>query len=309
MVNTRSAGDDEVPGADSVDPNIANEALIAMLAEIKDRLTAIETNNVAPSGGVSTRSGLCANVEAPVGTTASRSVLSTPPLAYAVAPTLLERRELPRFEGLPKHHPVVFLRELERFFEMVGVKEAFQLDYALDALQGKISTWGDAFRYSFGDYPTFKAMFLEEFWGEERQRDIRVALYGETYRSNCDLEMADYFLRLVAKARHLTPPMRDDEIISLSIRHFPMAVERTLLAAGHDSVDMVLKLLRRLDEAERRRGPRSRPQQERGDVRGPTRGPYFGQNDVRFNRQAAGRHEAPKALVAQVEASPHQGGN
>lgn len=232
-------------------------AILAMLQSIQTRLSAIETVTMAPP---STRTLPPVDTDTlhaggPRDHSTPGGGSTTGPYYTPTLTAPRPVREVGKFTDDMAQHPVAFVRQLEQYFTLAGVHGDFQLACALDCLEGAPAVWGEAFRQDFKDFDDFRAAFLKEFWGEQRQRDVRMGLYGGTYSRSVALSMADYFLQLVTKARYLTPPMHDGEVIAVALHHYPLAIERTLLAANPSSVAEALALLRKLDYSEARKPP------------------------------------------------------
>ena len=116
--------------------------------------------------------------------------------------------------------------------------------------------------------------FLEEFWGESRQRELRRRLEFGSYKAS-DGSFAGYFKKLASEARHLSSYMDERSLVQAIGAHFPVHVAARL--AGVYSVSEAVSLLRELELLSSRRQftprateePRPAPGRFQRDARPP----------------------------------------
>lgn len=135
----------------------------------------------------------------------------------------------PTFRGEnDERHPIEFLTELDRFCYHQGLAEFEKLPVALSCLTGEAKVWARGFEYLFQDYAAFVHHFKENFWGQTAQRQVSEEIARGNYVPRNGSRMAEYFLGIVAKARYLTPPPTERELIQFLSRHFPRNVQHLL---------------------------------------------------------------------------------
>lgn len=151
-------------------------------------------------------------------------------------------------------HPVLFISELEEYFENFSFSEQNKLLVARQSLIGPAKLWESVFRQTIKSFEQFKNEFIEEYWNTRRQQKYKVEFYSGQYEKRKGVSnMADYFLQQVSFARLFRPVMNDEIIIDCILRHFPADIEWGLRSNIKSlSINGVKELLRQRDEIESR---------------------------------------------------------
>lgn len=152
-------------------------------------------------------------------------------------------KSLPTFDG-HNMHPVTFIRRLEHIMVTCRIELQQMLCWSAKIFAGEAGVWAEAIFDTYVDFDAFKADFLEHFWGSLKQLEVRSVLESSKHRSG-EGNYTNYFLKLVAQCRYLTPPYPEPLLISMLARHFPTAVAATLI--GVQSLPDAIARLRQAD--------------------------------------------------------------
>jgi hypothetical protein len=152
----------------------------------------------------------------------------------------------PSFDGKDKVHVLDFVEDLDNYLAACGVPEKTKVTVAMQCLQGAAKELAKSFPRNYS-YTEFTECLVEEYWGEERQRDFERQLHSTKFQWSTDCSMKEHFLQFLNRARRLQPAKTDKEIIQAIIRHYPDAEENMLLAADVQDVAKMKRLLERLD--------------------------------------------------------------
>ncbi|XP_062707427.1 uncharacterized protein LOC134287994 [Aedes albopictus] len=135
----------------------------------------------------------------------------------------------PTFNGdIEVQHPIVFLQEVEQYVLSSGVDPRYKIQFVMSCLEGDARVWARGFSYLFINYDHFHNHFLQQFWGQRTQRLVRDELMHGNYRQRDPSKMAEYFLGLVAKARHLSTAPPEVELVFHISQHFSQDVATKL---------------------------------------------------------------------------------
>ena len=161
---------------------------------------------------------------------------------------------LPSFSNGPNENPVLFLSQLENFFELKAIPERQKMLVVKSSLKGSVLGWYSLILHRDIQYSDFRQSFLNFFWDSARQGQVRSKLNFGRYDVRGRAEMSDYFIELAQQASLLNPPLGPKEFIDIAIQHFPQDVRNGLIIAKPSNFsDMVtlLKLLQGRKNAER----------------------------------------------------------
>lgn len=135
----------------------------------------------------------------------------------------------PTFNGdIEVQHPIEFLQEVEQYVLSSGVDPRYKIQFVMSCLEGDARVWARGFSYLFINYDHFHNHFLQQFWGQRTQRLVRDELMHGNYRQRDPSKMAEYFLGLVAKARHLSTAPPEVELVFHISQHFSQDVATKL---------------------------------------------------------------------------------
>ena len=89
------------------------------------------------------------------------------PALFSPAPTV------PKFRNKTLKHPIKFLEELDKYFKKMKTPLHEQLDVVLEALEEEAQYWAGIFQVSWTNFMDFRNDFLQSFWSESEQIQLR----------------------------------------------------------------------------------------------------------------------------------------
>lgn len=153
--------------------------------------------------------------------------------------------EKPMFRSPESHHPVTFIKRLERFVRAVGASPVEQVDIAKECFLGPASDWKDMREGGWTHFEIFKRDFLEHYWSEERQYSERVRLGNMRHLPDKPLSMAEFFLRQVTSYQLFTPPIPETLILSDVMRQMPLNIQSLWATVSDRTISGALNFLER----------------------------------------------------------------
>jgi hypothetical protein len=232
-----------------------------------------------------------------------------------VASSVLGNSEfsLPLFDESSETNPMFHLKQLEEFFQLKGISQAYQLVVARKSIVGKLSRqWLEAVSDKLKNYEDFKQAFLNTWWSPSQQSLVKCSIYQGKYDRRSNLTLSDHFLKYATMASYLEPRPSDTEIIEAIRYHFPIHVQRTMLGTQLRSIGEALDLLKRVELME---GPNpfhdtasntpARPVCDRNKAQGQVRRVQrfnVPSGNQRYNH-TRGRHESRRDEISDNEES------
>lgn len=139
-------------------------------------------------------------------------------------------KKLPVFDDTGTLHPMEFLEVLE--YSMISENIPFEIFKFIirNQFKGTASLWSQAFLHNFTDFESFKLAFMDQFWSETKQLQIKLDLQSQYYKEGQG-SLVNYFMKNVAMARYLSPPYSELLLIRTIARHFPPHISATLMGA------------------------------------------------------------------------------
>lgn len=128
-----------------------------------------------------------------------------------------------------------FLERFEKYSHVqnAGATDSWMISMVYDCLSGSPKIWYRMYSYKFVSWDLFKMLFLKQFWGNRRQREFKNLLHSGTYEQKGKTsKMSTYFARMLSKARYMTLPPTECEILSLLTEHFPKPIREDLRHAN-----------------------------------------------------------------------------
>nr|CAI5868790.1 unnamed protein product [Callosobruchus analis] len=141
---------------------------------------------------------------------------------------------------------MAFVRRVEKIFQEASVPEQRKIGLALTCLRGSAADWASIKEASFTSYSIFREMFINRFWGVDRQRDLFLHLSYGKFESG---SRAEYFLNLVNQASFLSEPIPEQKLIKMLAKHFPPDIQRGMMILGLNDFDSVDDYLHNIDES------------------------------------------------------------
>ncbi|XP_046393641.1 trichohyalin-like [Ischnura elegans] len=166
-----------------------------------------------------------------------------------LAPTAVGavQMKIPSFDGRHNARPMRYLQELREYWEMYRLTEDDALRVVRQGMIGKAGEWFAATQHLYGDFATFRTMFQEQYWGEERQIEVRRALETGKYPDDDRQTRVEYATSKISVAKELRPPIDDKSLVYLLRQHFGVEVSVGMVSHNVSSLQQFLALLARYD--------------------------------------------------------------
>ena len=153
----------------------------------------------------------------------------------------------PVFNG--KGSPIKFLEELSDFWAAIRPSRGQTAFVISSCLQGTPKDWWDLVKEENDDLSQFIGKFKRRYWGEETQHAIKATLEFGNYQPSTDPSMVAYAIKIFREVKGLVPSPTTKEIISKLARHFNEEIRSTILARPINTLEDLLELLERFDNA------------------------------------------------------------
>jgi hypothetical protein len=151
----------------------------------------------------------------------------------------------PIFSGADEENPALFIRELDVYVSQFPENQ--QILQAIKCFSGSAINWANGIGAYETDFHNFKEVFIRDFLGPMKQREIRAELESGYYRrSGNTSNMADYFLKMRAKSLRLNYPLTDREFIIKTSLHIPTSIGREIRCynnSGEESIHLAYQNL------------------------------------------------------------------
>jgi hypothetical protein len=140
-----------------------------------------------------------------------------------------------------------YLKELKEYKEMYNLSGEETLRVIRQGMIGKAGEWFAATQHLYEDVDAFQTIFQEQYWGDERQMEIRRALDTGEYHETGSQTRVDYATAKISSAKELTPPIDDKSIVYLLRQHFGVEIGVGIISHNVSSIPQFLALLARYD--------------------------------------------------------------
>lgn len=156
--------------------------------------------------------------------------------------------EKPKYPSKYKH-PVTFIEDLTAYLKKYpGTTDI--VDMVLESLDGEVREWGRLYRSRWTQFEDFKRDFLENFWGEAEQGELRRKIVQNTWDGT--QSMLSHFISLCGQAKMLTYPIQEQQLVSDIIGHFPRNIQYAWNASNYTTILQATEFLRKLDNVNKR---------------------------------------------------------
>lgn len=175
----------------------------------------------------------------------------------------------PKFYGRASN-PKEFLAKLKRFYERSITNKDMHddtqhlhdiIDQCFDHHAAK---WFELCKININTWNDFEKAFLNKYWSRDIQRGIKHRIETERYRPGGKLTRAEYFIERVLTLRSITPPLTDEEIVTVLAEHFSELIQDARRVQNvHDVTGFELLLQREdLKDAQQRARTSDQPRNE-----------------------------------------------
>lgn len=142
--------------------------------------------------------------------------------------TSISRSNIPQprpiFADSETSNPVRFLERFELYFKRTYLPEEDKISEVISCLSRQAWDWAEYHKGTWNHFNHFRAAFLDKFWSEDRQHEIRVQLLSRAYDPSRESTMAEYFMRQVNHLRTLTIPLAESLLLADLMLLFPEPV-------------------------------------------------------------------------------------
>lgn len=167
--------------------------------------------------------------------------------------------KLPVFDNSGNLHPVDFIEQLEDFYDLQNVSfDRFKKYVLINHFQGTALLWFQACMLTFDNFKNFKDGFINHFWSENIQDEVKSKLKESTFLEHQG-SVVEHFMRLIATARHLQPEMSERALIKKVASNFPAHLYSVLVHSN--TLSEALDILRQHDYYNARKQKVSVPKQ------------------------------------------------
>lgn len=152
------------------------------------------------------------------------------------------------FTGQPQTiHPCKFLRQLDTYFENVPLSPTQQLMSAQHRLTGNALIWYESLIPTPKSYAEFRIIFNQYFWSSTAQRKARNDIF-RPFRYDKSYGLANHAMQWISKAKYLSPPVEQDDLISIIIQHYPTPLGMAIRGRGPQTTNELLSVLAEFEE-------------------------------------------------------------
>lgn len=145
-------------------------------------------------------------------------------------------------------HPEKFLAQLGAYFEQIQLTSVQQLICAQRRLSGDALTWYESLVPPPEHYVEFCLFFRQRFWSPATQRKARNEVFRPFSYTRSD-GLATHAMKWIASAKYITPPIDQEDLVSVVIQHYPTPLSMALRGRGPRNTNELLAILTEFEEA------------------------------------------------------------
>lgn len=151
---------------------------------------------------------------------------------------------VPEFNGdIETVHPEKCLRQLDIYFSQVYLSPVQQILEIQRRLIGTALDWYETLTPAPNSYDEFRVSFRQYFWSTITQRRVRNEFY-RPYQYTSTVGLEAHARSWMLKARYVSPPIEQEEMVDIIIQHFPYNLGLALRGRGPSTTQALLTLLR-----------------------------------------------------------------
>lgn len=167
-----------------------------------------------------------------------------------MAPTI--NMEKPRFPGRTGVHPVTFLEDLASWLKKTP-NVGNEIDLIIECLDGQTRNWARVYKERWKNLTDFKKDFLNTYWGEAEQSELRRRIVYSKWDSENQPTMLGHFISLSGQAKMLNYPIPENQLINDIMSHFPKDVQYAWANQANNLLEAA-EFLRKLDAINKKAG-------------------------------------------------------
>ena len=145
----------------------------------------------------------------------------------------LSELSLPSSVDCNKQSVVIFMQDLDMYFEFKKVPENLKLSLVLRAIRDPFAqNWVSSEYHIMDSYQSFESQFSKLFWNELEE------------------SMTEHYVRYASLAANLQPSLTEYDLVTALTSHFSMEIQRAMLAANLRSSQEALAFLGKMQSLE-----------------------------------------------------------
>lgn len=139
-------------------------------------------------------------------------------------------------------HPEQFLTQIDGYFSNGMYCEQQKLNLISRRLTHDARIWYDAIIPSPSNYEEFKTVFRHRFWSKAIQQRIHMEIM-QPYQYYGNQGWSNHAMQWIAKAKYLSPPIEQSQLVTAIIQHFPSNICTAILGRGPKTTSELLDIL------------------------------------------------------------------
>lgn len=168
----------------------------------------------------------------------------------AMYPVIDGRLDKPKYPGRYDVHPVTFIEDLFSYLRRLPTKEHV-IDNIIGCLEGDVRRWARIYKDRWDNEEDFKADFMDTYWGESEQNQLRRNIVCGVWEKNTHKSMMGYFISLAGQAKMLSTPLMENQLVNDLMHHFPREVQYAWRMRKGESIIEATEFLRDLDDVDK----------------------------------------------------------
>lgn len=145
-------------------------------------------------------------------------------------------------------HPEKFLSQLDQYFQYYCLSNEQRIELFQRRLAGNAHVWFDSLMPIPSLYDELKSLFRQQFWSAATQRKIRNEIF-QPYQYRSASGIASHAMSWIAKAKYLSPPMNQFDLVGIIIQHYPSALGMAIRGRGPQTTNELLTILTEIEES------------------------------------------------------------
>ncbi|KAJ2954155.1 hypothetical protein O0L34_g2382 [Tuta absoluta] len=170
-----------------------------------------------------------------------------PVIVYQASEAKLER---PKYPGKIDMHPVTFIEDLFAYLNRISRKDQV-IEEIIACLEGEVRKWARIYKDRWITEEDFKKDFLESFWSETEQNQLRRSIVCGTWNEKREPSMMRYFISLASQAKMLARAIPEDQLVADLMNHFPIEIQYVWRQRKSGRIIQAAEFLRELDDVGR----------------------------------------------------------
>lgn len=159
--------------------------------------------------------------------------------------------EKPKYPGKNDIHPVSFIEDLTSYLKRIPTPTGGVVDLIIECLEGETRNWARICRERWQNLEDFKSDFLNTYWGDTEQNNLRRKIVCNTWDKSKHSSMLEHFISLTGQAKMLAYPIPEKQLINDIMQHFPKQVQYVWTTNPASTIIEAAEFLRRIDNIEK----------------------------------------------------------